>query len=46
MADDGGLGMMPPATALTSVSLIGETVNDVVNVAALGLTVALPPGTS
>ena len=46
MADDGGLGMMPPATALTAVSLIGGTVNDVANVAALGPTVALPQGTS
>ena len=44
MADDGGLGMMPPATALTAVSLIGGTVNDIVNVAALGPTVALPQG--
>ena len=46
MADDGGLGVMPPATALTAVSLIGGTVNDVANVAALGPTVALPQGTS
>ena len=46
MADDGGLGMMPPATALTSVLLIGVTVNDLANVAALGPTVALPQRTS
>ena len=45
-SNDGGLGMMPPATVLTSVSLIGRTVNDVANVAALGPTVALPQGTS
>ena len=46
MADDGGLGMMSPARALTSVSLIGGMVNDVANVVALGSTVALPQGTS
>ena len=46
MAGDGGLGMMPPAIALTAVSLIGGMVNDVANVAALGPTVALPQGTS
>ena len=45
MADDGGLGMMPTAIALTSVSLIGVTVNDLANVAALGPTVALPQRT-
>ena len=46
MAQDGGLGMLPIATTLTSVSLIGGMVNDVANVAALGPTVVLPQGTS
>ena len=42
MADDGGLGIMPPVTALTSASLIGGTVYDIANVAGLGPTVAIP----
>jgi len=36
MAGDGGLGVMPPATAITSVPLLGS--EDVANVAALAPT--------
>ena len=40
MAGDGGFGMMPPASALASVPLIGS--GDIVNVAALGPTTVSP----
>ena len=35
MAEDGGLGMMPPAMALMSMSLIGGMVSDIMRLAAL-----------
>ena len=40
MADDGGFGVMPPASALASVPLIGS--GDIVNMAALGPTTVSP----
>ena len=42
MADDGGFGVMPPASSLASVPLIGG--GDIVNVAAPGPTTVSPQG--